>query len=148
MEATDSASSSQPAAPVASSHVLRRQVAGLVIWLGVLAGPFVARNFGDWPAISVVAYSIFFGVIVFVDAWRAGVHKVSGSRSLLNMSPMSWGILVALVFPFTGPVYLFNRGKLRSRECSPIFFIIAGGLWGAAVVAWLVLLVLRLTGTV
>jgi hypothetical protein len=140
-----------PAVSVAVSHVLWRQVTGLVVWVGLWVAFLIVPRGDDRLVIPVIvtgALAAILGVVVFIDAWFAGIRKVEESKSQLNMSPMAWGFTVAFCFPIFCPVYLFNRRKLRTRESNPVFLIVAAGLWAAAVVAWLVYIILRVSGTV
>jgi len=114
-------------------HVLWRQVLGLVLWVGLLSlpsgGPFGA------------ALLLTLGGVTFADAWKSGIYKQPGKRSFLNISPMAWGIAMALLLIVAYPAYLLNRNKLRTKESTDVFYW-ATVLLGAIVIG---LLVLKLT---
>jgi hypothetical protein len=151
VEEANSGVPAQPAASVGGPHVLWRQVTGLVVWVGLWVAFLIVPRGDDRfviPLIVTGALAALLGVAVFADAWFAGIHKVESSKSQLNMSPMAWGFTVAFCFPIFCPVYLLNRCKLRTRESSPVLVVVVAGLWGSAVVAWVVLVILRLSGTV
>jgi hypothetical protein len=117
------------AGPAANPHVLWRQLCGLVLWTAVLT------IFGGLLAMLV---GLTLAGVTFADAWVSGIYKRPGSKSFLNVSPMSWGILMAGLFIVTFPVYLVNRPRLRTRQGTNAFFIatvIIGVLWTAAFVA-------------
>jgi hypothetical protein len=94
-------------------HVLWRQLCGLVFWLSPL---FLA---GLLPGLLGAAL----GGVTFVDAWVSGIYKRPGTRSLLNISPMSWGVLMLWLFIFTFPLYIINRNRLRTRRGTNVFFM-------------------------
>lgn len=148
MEVTNGAGPPQAATSVPSPHVLWRQLTGLLIWDGLWVGSFIISDASEGARLIFAASGVALSAAVFVDAWRAGVRRVEGSRSFLNMSPMSWGIIASLFFPLTCPVYLVNRRKLRTRDSSRVFFVIAAGLWATAVAVWLVYVILKVSGTV
>ena len=54
------------------------------------------------------------GGVTFADAWISGIYKRPRERVFVNMSPMAWGIAMALLFIPTYPIYLLNRNKLRT----------------------------------
>ena len=108
METTSSAGHAQPTSASGNPHVLWRQVTGLVLWLGVLfylqfrvAGPFFA------------SFGLLIGGVTFVDAWISA-FKARGNKSMLNMSPMAWGILMSWVSFLALPVYLLNHDIERA----------------------------------
>jgi hypothetical protein len=146
VEVTNGAGPPQAATSVASPHVLWRQLTGLVIWDALWAGSFIISDASEGARLMFGAVGVALSAAVFVDAWRAGVRRLEGSKSFLNMSPMSWGIIASLFFPLTCPVYLISSRKLRTRDSSRVFFVIAAGLWATAVVVWLVYVILKVTG--
>ena len=113
-----------PKAPVAdvdvsaqvaeNPHVLWRQVIGLVFWITVLtlAGGPVTLLFG-----------LLLGGLTFADAWVSGIYKRRDRKSFLNISPMSWGILMIALFLVSFPIYVFTRNGLRTRRGTNGFFI-------------------------
>ena len=94
-------------------HVLWRQLCGLVFWLSPLF--FVGLLSG--------LFGMALGGVTFADAWVSGVYKRPGRRSLLNISPMSWGVLMLWLFILTFPLYIINRNRLRTRRGTNGFFI-------------------------
>ena len=123
--------------PVANPHVLWRQVLGFVFWTGLFS--LVGGPFG-------VILCLALGGATFADAWNSGIYKRPGQTGFLNISPMAWGIAMALLFIVTYPVYLLNRGKLRTVHGTNVFYWITVVL-GAIVICFLVLTaVARLSG--
>ena len=110
-QVADVEGSSEETAP--NPHVLWRQLCGLVFWLSplFLAGP-IAGLFG-----------LALGGVTFTDAWVSGIYKRPGTRSLLNISPMSWGVLMLWLLILTFPLYVINRNRLRTRRRTNGFFI-------------------------
>jgi hypothetical protein len=117
----------------ANPHVLWRQVFGFVFWVVLLS--VLTRN--PWTLVL----SLALGGATFADAWKSGIYKRAGQRSILNMSPMSWGITMPLLFVVTYPVYLLNRRKLRTIHGTNVFYWITVGL-GALVICSLLLVVI------
>ena len=110
-------------------HVLSRQVAGFLLWtvpLSVLAaGPLIG------------AVMVVLGGATFADAWKSGIYKRPGSRSFLNISPMAWGVAMALLLIVTYPVYVLSRNRLRTVRAGNVLFyavVLIGGLEMAAFV--------------
>jgi hypothetical protein len=71
------------------------------------------------------------GGATFADAWTSGIYKRPGEQGFLNISPMAWGIAMALLFIVTYPVYLLNRTKLRTINGTNVFYwitVVLGGL--------------------
>ncbi len=101
-------------APQANPHVLRRQVVGLVFWVGLLALPL--------GSLIQAALLIALGGVTFADAWCSGIYKHTDRNSFLNMSPMAWGISMAFLFIVAYPVYLLNRKKLRTIQGTDVFY--------------------------
>jgi hypothetical protein len=106
-------------------HVLWRQILGLVLWIGLptaVFGPVTAALF------------LALGGVTFVDAWKAGIYKHPGKKNFLNISPMAWGIVMAMLLPVAYPAYLLNRNNLRTRQSTNAF------LWAAVVLGEFVLI--------
>jgi hypothetical protein len=78
------------------------------------------------------------GGVTFADAWVSGIYKRPGAKSFINISPMSWGIVMALLFIVAYPTYLISRNKLRTVNGGNGFFI-ATIVVGAIVIALLFL---------
>ena len=126
-----SSSTSLSAPPPQNPHVLWRQVLGLVLWVGVLtyiAGGLVAALFG-----------LVLGGVTLADAWKSGIYKRPGEKRFLNLSPMAWGIAMALLFIVTYPVYLLQRNKLRTIQGTNAFY------WATVVVGAIVIVLLLLS---
>src|ERR1700685_3905497 len=114
-----------PTTPNSSSnpHVLWRQLVGLVLWTGLLALP------AGGPLGAILCLTL--GGVTFADAWKSGIYKQRDRKSFLNISPMAWGIAMALLFIVTYPAYLLNRNKLRTIRGTNAYFyavIVIGGL--------------------
>ena len=115
-------------------HVLWRQLLGLVFWAGLLS--LAAGG----PIGSVLCLTL--GGVTFADAWKSGIYKRPGGKGFLNISPMGWGIAMALLFIIAYPTYLLNRNKLRTIEGTRVFY------WATVVLGaiLIVLLVLSIVG--
>jgi hypothetical protein len=111
-------------------HVLWRQITGFVLWVGLLS--FAAGG----PIGSLFCLAL--GGVTFADAWVSGIYKRPGTKSFLNISPMAWGIVMALLFIVAYPTYLLNRNKLRTVNAGNGYFI-ATIVFGAVVIVLLVL---------
>jgi hypothetical protein len=99
----------------ANPHVLWRQVLGFVFWTLLFSLP------AGGPVGAALALAL--GGSTFADAWISGIYKIPHRKTFLNISPMSWGIVMAALFVVAYPAYLLNRGKLRTRRGSDVFFI-------------------------
>jgi hypothetical protein len=101
--------------PVSSNpHVLWRQLVGFVLWVGVLslaAGGLVGG-----------VLCLILGGLTFADAWQSGIYKRTDKSSFLNISPMAWGISMALLFIVAYPAYVLNRRKLRTIQGTNGYF--------------------------
>jgi len=64
------------------------------------------------------------GVFTFLDAWHAGIYKRPDSKSFVNLSPMGWSIAMMGILIVAYPCYLASRGKLKTRDCSPVFWVL------------------------
>jgi hypothetical protein len=133
---TDKIATPTPSDSSSNPHVLWRQLLGFVLWTGLLALP-------AGGAIGAVV-CLTLGGVTFADAWSSGIYKHPGRKSFLNISPMAWGIAMALLFIVAYPAYLLNRNKLRTIRGTNAYFyavIVIGGLV-------LALLLLRILGLV
>lgn len=121
-----------PTEPVASGnpHVLWRQLVGFVLWTGLLALP------AGGPIGAMFAFAL--GGVTFADAWVSGIYKRPDKKSFLNISPMAWGIVMALLFIVAYPAYLVNRNKLRTIK-GPNGFYWTTVVFGAVMILLLVL---------
>src|SRR5262245_884232 len=130
VEPTGAATASTAGDPPSNPHVLWRQLLGLVLWLGILG--YLARGFAG------AAAALLLGGLAFADAWRSGIYKDPNQKSVINLSPMGWGIAMPFLFIAIYPLYLFHRNKLRTRNNGNGFFIaiiIIGAVMLAAAIA-------------
>jgi len=100
---------------------------------GVAVSSVLISLLGGWLVVPA-------GVLVFADAWQAGLFKKLDSESFFNISPMSWGIAVEWLFIVSFPLYLIFRNKLRTKKGSTVLFVLAAA-YGAIP---LLLIVLRI----
>jgi hypothetical protein len=120
-------SNASPVAPrlaPANPHVLWRQLLGLAFWVGVPSF-FVAGAPG-------LLLAVLLGGLTFADAWISGIYKQPGKRAFTNLSPMGWGIAMALLLIVGYPAYVINRNKLRTLQGTNAFYwsvVILGGLF-------------------
>jgi len=77
------------------------------------------------------------GILVFADAWVAGVRKRTGAPGFLNLSSMGWGIAVQGLAILALPLYLLNRNKLRTKEGNKALWVTTAVL-GSFVLIWMV----------
>ena len=122
-EAKDAAAPTAAAVVPINRHVLWRQVLGLVVWVGAV--PFVCGG----PLASILGFLL--GGLTFADAWRSGIYKLPDKRSFANISPMGWGVAMALLLVLAYPTYLINRNRLRTIAGTNFFYravIVLGGL--------------------
>ena len=102
------------APPQANPHVLWRQIVGFAFWVGLCAlftyGPIFA------------ALSLALGGVTFADAWKSGLYKRPDKKTFLNISPMGWGVAMALLFIVTYPTYILNRNRLRTIQGTNAFY--------------------------
>lgn len=130
MESIDDLSEAEPVAATENPHVLWRQLTGLVLWTGIVC------YFGGglyWAVFGLILASV-----TFADAWVSGIYKDPTKKSFLNISPMAWGVVMALLFIVAYPAYLINRNKLKTRDGGNAYFIATICL-GAVVVVLIVL---------
>ena len=95
-------------------HVLWRQLAGLVLWVSVF-GYLLYEVAFFWP--------LALGGVTFTDAWLSGIYKNQSRKSIINISPMSWGIAMAILPLVAYPTYLIKRNKLRTQQAGYGFLI-------------------------
>lgn len=133
MEQTTDTKEAQTSATSTNPHVLWRQVVGFVLWTGLLS--YISGG------IVGAAMSLALGGVTFTDAWRSGIYKNTEKKSFMNISPMAWGIVMALLFIVAYPVYLINRNKLRTVQVGNGFFI-ATIVLGAMVIVFTVVSIL------
>ena len=114
--------------PPANPHVLWRQVVGFVFWVGLLSLP------AGGPVGAALCLAL--GGVTFADAWKSGIYKAPGKKAFLNVSPMAWGIAMALLFIVAYPAYLLNRNKLRTIHGTNAFY------WATVVIGAVVIILL------
>ena len=130
MESVNDSSNPNADVETENPHVLWRQVTGLVLWVGV----FCYVGGGPIWAIS----GLILASATFADAWVSGIYKDASKKSFLNISPMAWGVVMALLFIVAYPAYLINRNKLKTQQGGNTYFI-ATIVLGAIVVISIVL---------
>lgn len=139
MEAANDVKTLERADAAPNPHVLWRQLLGLVLWVGVLS--YLASGFvGAGLALAL-------GGVTFADAWVSGIYKDPTRTSFLNISPMAWGIVMALLFVVAYPAYLSSRNRLRTRRAGNGFFIATIAI-GAVVIVLFVINILAVRGVV
>jgi hypothetical protein len=74
--------------------------------------------------------------LTFLDAWKSGIYKRTDTRGLLNISPMSWGISMAIIFVVAFPVYLLHRRELRTIQATNGFYWALVTVGAALVIAF------------
>jgi hypothetical protein len=125
---TDQTATSTSSAAAANPQVLWRQLLGFVLWVGipslVAGGPVGA------------ALYLTLGGLTFADAWQSGIYKRPDRKAFLNISPMAWGIVMALLFIVAYPAYVLNRNKLRTIRGTNAYF------WALTIVGAVVLVLL------
>jgi hypothetical protein len=90
-----------------------------------------------WPATILI---VTVGVLVFADAWMAGIRRRPNESGFLNISPLAWSIAINLLFVVSFPLYLLNRNRLRTRKGSTAIWgliIVFGGLLMLLVLLWI-----------
>lgn len=81
---------------------------------------------------------ILLGIFTFCDAWSSGIYKKKDVKSLINVSPMGWGIAIQLLTVVAYPLYLANRNKLKTQSNNNIFFVftIISGILALVLFVW------------
>ena len=130
MTDTQTAAPAETAVPPANPHKLWRQLLGFLFWVTLLSLP------AGGPIAMLLC--LVLGGVTFADAWISGIYKRPDSRSFVNISPMGWGIAMALIFIAAYPAYLLSRNKLRTTQRGNGFFI-ATIVLGALVIGLLAL---------
>lgn len=94
-------------------HIFSRQLIGLILWVGLLSS-----------LLGVFAFilGMTLATLTFLDAWKSGIYKRRDTQGPLNISPMSWGIAMALIFIVAFPVYLLHRTELRTIQATNGFY--------------------------
>lgn len=115
-------------------HVLWKQVLGLTI------ASVIFFFFGG-------IFLVLAGVFTFCDAWVSGIYKRPGVKSLLNLSPMAWGIAMEGLLIVAYPVYLMNRNKLKTKGTNNTFWILTILCGALSLLVAVFQIVSRLQGT-
>ncbi len=139
MELNASDQSNEKTTNLTNPHKLEKQLVGFIAWTGLI-GIFAA-------GIPGVIISLILGGVTFADAWKNGIYKKPDSKDFLNISPMGWGIAMALLFIVAYPVYLIRRNKLRTIQAGNAYFV-AVIIVGAIVIALTVLNILVAKGII
>ncbi len=87
------------------------------------------------------------GVFAFVDAWNAGIYKRKDVKSLLNISPMGWGIAMEGLLILAYPLYVIKRNTLKTKKGHVLFFVFTI-IFGALTFLFIALQILRQLGSV
>ena len=66
---------------------------------------------------------VLLGVFTFCDAWLSGIYKKKNVTSIINISPMGWGIAMEGLLILAYPLYLINRNKLKPKKIIMYFGI-------------------------
>ena len=102
-----------PTAPTQSDaelppvKVTAMQVVGVVLVGGVLGGATMSVFF---------LLVLLCAILVLFDASAAGMQRVPDRKGLLNMNPVSWGVVTALLFVLGWPLYLVARFKAGPQK--------------------------------
>jgi hypothetical protein len=119
----------EPPSPKGNPHVLWRQILGFLFWVVLFSIPA--------GGLVWAVFCLALGAVTFADAWESGIYKRPNKKSFLNISPMSWGIVMALLFIVAYPAYLLSRNKLRTMRSTNAFFIATVILGAIAVILML-----------
>lgn len=114
----------------ANPHSLKKQLFGFS-----LVSAFIFRFLPSWQS---ALFLILAGLFTFIDAWKSGIYKRKDRRSVLNISPMAWGILMEIFFIITFPVYVINRNKLKTKDGGNIFWWLTRAFGGVVFLLWMV----------
>ena len=68
--------------------------------------------------------TVLTGIVTFCDAWVSGIYKKKGVKSVLNISPMGWGIVMEGLMLVAYPAYLLNRNRLKTKGQNNVFWIL------------------------
>lgn len=113
METSAPSATAEVAAQSPNPHVFSRQLIGLILWVGLLSCLLGVYAF-------IVCMTL--AILTFLDAWKSGIYKRRDAQGLLNISPMSWGIAMALILIVAFPVYLLHRSELRTIQSTNGFY--------------------------
>jgi hypothetical protein len=125
--------------PSGQAHVGWPPVGHLTVLCGAAVLGAVASVAGGNVGFGVLATMV---IVVYADAWIAGVRQRPDDKSLANMSPMGWALAVLIGCGLALPVYALVRGKRKSRPGSgflagivyvgalaPVGLVVALALW-------------------
>ena len=79
---------------------------------------------------------LIIGVLVFADAWIAGIRKQPRPDEFRYISAMGWGVATDLLFVVAFPLYLLNRNRLKSRQGSTALWLLLV-VMGSVTLLWL-----------
>ncbi len=119
---------------ISNPHILWKQLTGLVI------ASIIFFHFGG-------LFIVLPGVFAFVDAWNAGIYKRKDVKSLLNISPMGWGIAMEGLLILAYPLYVIKRNTLKTKKGNVLFFVFTI-IFGALTFLFIALQILRQLGSV
>ena len=109
MQESNNKETSQIENPNENPHSYGKQLIGLAIGIiifGILSSGILAIP----------------GIMVFSDAWSAGIYKKRGANSFPNFSPMGWGLGAMILTIVVYPLYTSNREKLKTKPGNPSFY--------------------------
>ena len=85
-------------------------------------------------------------VIVYADAWLAGVRRTEGVGGLLNMSPLGWSVSVLLFSAVALPLYVWKRSSAPLKGSTLTHVVVILGAIGFAGLLAIVLIRMMLIG--
>ncbi|MCP3675845.1 MAG: hypothetical protein GY829_15445 [Gammaproteobacteria bacterium] len=104
-------------------HILWRQLLGLALWT-ILPGYLLGGIIGAF-------ITLILGGLTFIDTWNSGIWKDPENNSFTNLSPMGWGVAMALLLIITYPAYCLIRNKKAVIPFTKGYYfavIVIGGL--------------------
>ena len=120
---------------VENPHSLGKQVLGLAI------GSVIFFFSGGILGVLTMVFT-------FCDAWVSGIYKRSDVKSVLNISPMGWGIVMGGLMLVAYPVYLLNRNRLKTKGQNNIFWILTIIFGGLTLALGIIQIAAKLRGSV
>ena len=120
---------------VENPHSLGKQVLGLTI------GSAIIFFFGGILGVLTMIFT-------FCDAWVSGIYKKSDVKSVLNISPMGWGIVMGGLMLIAYPAYLLNRNRLKTKGQHNVFWILTIIFGGLTLALGIIRIVAKLRGSV
>ncbi|MDH5228871.1 MAG: hypothetical protein OEZ58_09760 [Gammaproteobacteria bacterium] len=64
-------------------------------------------------------------IFLFVDAMIIGVKKVRIKKRITSLSPLGWGVFMLLLQIVAFPFYVSERNRIRTKESTDLFFVLA-----------------------